>query len=196
MFILDNISFKYKEHYIFNNFNYKSNYHKIGIIGCNGVGKTTLLKILNRELKLENGKVVMDGSTYLSRYDFSKYGNFKVSELLDLLDTLESFNLSQLDYFLDLLHMGSYTTFRISELSQGTVKKIGVLLCLLSTRDYILLDEPFESLDQSSKHALIDYLNQCNRKFLIVDHDIDSVKSVSRDVINLDDIKEVLNEVK
>lgn len=196
MFILDNISFKYKEHYIFNNFNYKSNYHKIGIIGCNGVGKTTLLKILNRELKLENGKVVMDGSTYLSRYDFSKYSNFKVSELLDLLDALESFNLSKLDYFLDLLHMGSYTTFRISELSQGTVKKIGVLLCLLSTRDYILLDEPFESLDQSSKHALIDYLNQCNRKFVIVDHDIDSVKSVSRDVINLDDIKEVLNEVK
>jgi len=170
LYSFDQVSFRYHEH-IFRDYTDEITTAKIGIIGRNGIGKTTLLRLLDHQLFPEKGEVRVDGSTYLVDFDLEKYGAFLIEDLLDVCSHLASFDTSTSSTVMASLSLDGYRRVPISDLSKGTKKKISLLLGLLATPSVLLLDEPFESLDPESNAALVHYIQQREGGVVIVSHE-------------------------
>lgn len=189
MFKIENVTFTYEEnHPVFENLTIQSNQKKIGIIGDNGTGKTTILKLLSKDIFPKEGIISVDGETYLSRYEFQYYKNLTINDLLDLASTLQTFDMDQKNEIIQGLRIESYLNHQLKNLSQGTYKKVGLLLTFLSKAEIILVDEPFESIDQASCEFVKEYLINKQTCFVLVDHHIEEVKKIVEEIIDLNQL--------
>lgn len=176
MFILDDVSFKYQEP-IFSHASIEIPEHKIGIVGENGIGKTTLLRLFNGELFAQSGKIRLDQRSYRFDFSFEKYNNFTIQDMLDIAKHMKAFDCSSSDSLIELLHIGKYMDTKIGKLSKGTAKKVGILLGMLTKDRVLLIDEPFESLDESTNQNLTELFRNSERQMMIVSHDMEYLKN-------------------
>lgn len=172
MYKLENVSFKYQES-IFNEANICIEEEKIGIVGENGIGKTTLLKLFNKELMPEKGSIEVEGRTYRVDFELEKYNKFTINDMIKIAKQLKGFDCSKLDEYIDLLNIQDYMDMEIGKLSKGTAKKVSLLLAFMTKDRVLLLDEPFESIDYKTNKALVDFFVKTDRKIVIVSHDIE-----------------------
>lgn len=170
MYTFERMSFRYRDH-IFKDFSAQIRTRKIGVVGNNGVGKTTLLRLLDQQLVPQAGSVQVDGSTYLVDFELRKYSSFLLADLFDLVAPLSSFDLGAAPGLVDDLNLDEYVRTPLGELSKGVTKKVSLLLGLLATTDVLLIDEPFESIDRASNEALIGILRSTPRALVVVSHD-------------------------
>jgi ATPase subunit of ABC transporter with duplicated ATPase domains len=190
MFKLENVSFKYNKSVIlFEKVNFICHENKLGLIGANGSGKTTLLKLLAHIIRPDEGKIDVSSSSYLSVYDFTNYGLFTMQDFLDLILRLQSFNEVDLETHLIGLGIKKYLHYEIKTLSQGTKKKLGILCTFLSSRDILLIDEPFESVDESSIAYIEKIITASEKKIIVVEHNKQRLKKMMDAVIEIDEIK-------
>jgi len=190
MFKLEDVSFKYnKTAILFEKVNFTCHDHKLGLIGGNGSGKTTLLKLLANIIIPEEGKIEINESSYLSVYDFTNYGLFTMQDFLDLILRLQSFDGAQLEMHLTGLGIKKYLNYEIKALSQGTKKKLGILCTFLSTRDILLIDEPFESVDEASIAYIEHSIIESDKKIIVVEHNKERLRKMMDVVIEIDEIK-------
>jgi ATPase subunit of ABC transporter with duplicated ATPase domains len=164
------MSFRYRE-WVFEAYSGSIEISKVGLVGKNGCGKTTLLKLLDRQLKPQKGRIRVAGSTYMVDFDLSSYKAFWPDDVVELCSHLSSFDTTQADHVIDYLGLGDYIKTPIGELSKGTVKKVALLMGFMSTADVLLVDEPFESIDQESNSHLVMMLRQRQGSHVIVSHD-------------------------
>lgn len=191
MIKLKNMSFSYDSTIdLFENFSYFSESRRIGIIGDNGSGKTTLLNLLSNEITPTNGDIKVDGSVYMSVYDFNYYKKMTINELISLGETLTTFNFIKLDEVVKGLRLEQYLNIKLKNLSQGTFKKVGILFSLLSNADILLIDEPFESLDFESCNFIKEFMMTNKTSYILVDHHIDDVIEITDEVIDLNLLSE------
>lgn len=170
MFTFNDVSFRYRD-YIFRQFSSEITESKIGIVGKNGVGKTTLLRLLDRQLHPQQGDVSANGSTYLVDFNLTKYAPFIIPDFIDLCSHLQSFDVTNASDILNSLFLNEYLDLPIGELSKGTKKKVSLLLGFMSTADILLLDEPFESLDPDSNEAIVRHIINRDGGVVTVSHD-------------------------
>ncbi|WP_442405993.1 ABC transporter ATP-binding protein [Metabacillus malikii] len=149
---------------------------KIGIIGENGIGKTTMLKLMSGQLVPQSGQIALSGDTYFVHFDLFKYKKFTLRDMLDLCMHLESFNCTDYMDYVKALHITSYMDVPIGKLSKGTIKKVALLFGFLSVHPILLIDEPFESLDKASNKNIIRLFNEEERGLVIVSHDLDMLQ--------------------
>ena len=176
MLILDDISFKYQEP-IFTHVSISIPERKIGIVGENGIGKTTLLRLLNSEIHAQSGRILLDEKTYLFHFAFEKYRSFTIRDMLDIAAHMSAFECSAADDLIAQLHIGKYMDTKIGKLSKGTAKKVGLLLGLLTRDRLLLIDEPFESLDEATNLNLTALFRNSERGMIIVSHDMEYLKN-------------------
>ncbi|MCB0910783.1 MAG: ATP-binding cassette domain-containing protein [Propionibacteriaceae bacterium] len=185
MFTFERMSFRYRDH-IFTDFSAEIPTRKIGVVGKNGVGKTTLLRLLDQQLVPQAGSVQVDGSTYLVDFELRKYASFQLTDLFALVSPLASFDLAAAPRLVDDLNLTDYQRTPLGELSKGVTKKVSLLLGLLSTTDVLLIDEPFESIDRDSNEALIGVLRASARGLVVVSHDEDHLERCVDEVYQVD----------
>jgi len=190
MFKLENVSFKYNEKAVlFEKVSFTCTDNKIGLVGANGSGKTTLLKLLAHIIRPDEGKIDVSESSYLSVYDFTNYRIFTMQDFIDLLLKLQSFDETHLMVHLQGLGIKKYLDYEIKALSQGTKKKLGILCALLLTRDILLLDEPFESVDEASIFYIEQTIVESDKKIIVVEHNKERLRKIMETVIDIDEIK-------
>lgn len=178
MLEFDDLSFRYRD-YLFKEYSDRIGEDRIGIMGRNGTGKTTLLRLLDGRLAPERGALRVGGETYLVDYDLGRFKYFHARDLFHLCSTLESFDTSQVFAYAAHLGMDDYLDVPVGELSKGAGKKVSLIMGLCSRADILLLDEPFEGLDQESNSYLTTLLRTGDRKCIVVSHDEDElVRSV------------------
>ena len=171
MWQFKNLYFGYEDNYLLEDVNIDIKENKIGIVGKNGIGKTTLLNIVGKKIAPQKGSVQVSGDSYFTIYDFSKYVKFTIRDFLKLVEPLESFDSSKSDYYIELLDIEEYLDLQIGNLSKGTQKKVGLLLTFLSKKEILLIDEPFESIDENTNNNIIEELRKIDKKYMIVSHD-------------------------
>lgn len=174
----NNVSKLYDDNYVIKNFSLLlENDARIGIVGKNGVGKTTLLKLLMGEIKPTSGEVEI-GSTvkigYFSQENEQLPDNMRVYDFLkekgQIINTVDGpISITEiLDRFL-FFKESQYSY--ISKLSGGEKRRLYLLSVLISSPNILILDEPTNDLDIETLEVLEQYLDDFNGAVITVSHD-------------------------
>ena len=150
---------------------------RIGIIGPNGCGKTTLLKIINGIVKPDSGSVEI-GQTirigYFSQENEYMDASMKVidyiKEVGEYVATSDG-RITASQMLENFLFEGALQWSRIEKLSGGEKRRLYLLRVLMSSPNVLILDEPTNDLDIQTLTILEDYLDRFDGIIIVVSHD-------------------------
>lgn len=151
---------------------------RIGLVGVNGTGKSTLLKLLIGEIEPTSG-TVKRGKTlrigYLSQALVEIDGNERVLDAVEnakrITELAGGKEVSTATLLEDFGFTGDKLTTRISELSGGERRRFQFLRLLLDEPNVLLLDEPTNDLDIDTLNVIEDYLDGWPGTLIVVTHD-------------------------
>lgn len=146
---------------------------RLAIIGNNGTGKTTMLKIINQMLPADSGEIQLGSKVHIGYYDQEHQVLHMEKVLFDeLQDTYPTLNNTRIRNVLAaFLFTGDDVFKRIKDLSGGERGRVSLAKLMLSNANFLILDEPTNHLDITSKEILEHALNQYTGTVLYVSHD-------------------------
>ena len=180
---LQNICLSYNENLILNNINFSINHGEVvALIGENGVGKTTLLKVITGEIPPDSGKVHLHNETvgYVPQ-SISAEGT--VRQFFDA-----SFEPWRIEMALEQVELGDISrNTNVNDLSGGQKARLVLAKVLANefTPTILLFDEPTNNLDQAGLDWLGNYIRQFRSGVLIVSHDRAFINQVATKVVEL-----------
>jgi ATP-binding cassette subfamily F protein uup len=176
---INNIDFSYPDKLILDDFSYTfKKGEKCGIVGRNGTGKSTLLRLLVGEILPDAGRIV-PGQTiqfgYFAQDGLPVKGNKRVIDIVKEqaeVIRLESGNYVGASQFLNYFgfkYEQQYTYYE--DLSGGEKRKLSLLITLLKNPNFLILDEPTNDFDIDTLNLLEDFLTHYQGCILVVSHD-------------------------
>ncbi len=146
---------------------------RVAVIGSNGTGKTTLLKIINGLLPADRGQVRLGTRVQVGYYDQEQQVLHMEKTLFDeLQDAYPNMDNTQVRSVLAaFLFTGDDVFKRVGDLSGGERGRVSLAKLMLSESNLLILDEPTNHLDIVSKEILEDALNSYTGTVLYVSHD-------------------------
>lgn len=146
---------------------------RVGLIGPNGIGKSTLFKIIMNELAPTSGEVQMGKGVTIAYFDQEMKtldeNKTVAEELWDRYPKLDRFQIHA--YLARFLFTGDDLDKRIGDLSGGEKGRLSLLIIMLSGANFLLLDEPTNHLDIESKESLEAALKDYTGTILTISHD-------------------------
>ena len=139
-----------------------------GLIGPNGVGKTTLIKCLVGIYKVDEGEILYDGSNIYDNIETKKrvayvadenkfFSSFKVRDIVKYYKfAYDNFDENKFNKLNKVFNVP--LNRRLSQLSKGTKMRVSIIIALCQGADYIILDEPTSGLDPILKNKLMKIL--------------------------------------
>ncbi len=161
---------------------------KVGVIGINGTGKSTLLKILAGQEEADGGKVVTSAGLvigYLSQTPTFPAGIRVLDAVLSGDKHGESDREGRAKSLLTRFALYDYQQ-KVEELSGGQKKRVALVQLLLRQADLLILDEPTNHLDQEMAAWLEEYLRTFRGSVLMVTHDRYFLDSVCNRILEVD----------
>lgn len=160
---------------------------RVAIVGGNGTGKTTLLKIINQMLPQDEGTVQLGSRVQIGYYDQEHQVLHMEKTLFDeLQDTYPGLNNTQIRNVLAAFLFTSDDVFkRIRDLSGGERGRVSLAKLMLSEANFLILDEPTNHLDIVSKEILESALNQYTGTILYVSHDRYFINKTATRILDL-----------
>ncbi len=159
--LFDNVSFEIKKG------------EKVALIGNNGTGKTTILKIINHIIDTDAGKVKLGANVEIGYYDQEHNVLHMDKTAFDEIgDAYPDMTNTQIRNMLAcFLFTGDDVFKKISDLSGGERGRVSLAKLMLSNANFLILDEPTNHLDIMSKEILESALNRYTGTVLYVSHD-------------------------
>lgn len=218
---VQNVSFSYDTHHVLSNLSLRVERGDfLALLGSNGTGKTTLLKILLDELKPTNGTVLLYGQNVHAFKDWTKFSYLAqnataiaagfpttVKELvasnlhaeLGFFRILNALQRKRVKDALNLVGMGEYQNRLFSKLSGGQMQKVMLARCLVNNPEILLLDEPTSALDETSTAAFFDLLRKIaleqKTTIIVSTHSQICSKGYCDKILNLDQHRHEENQV-
>ena len=191
---IEHLTKSYTERLLFDDTSFSiGDSEKVGLIGINGTGKSTLLKIVAGLEEPDDGSVIRRRNLYI-RY-LPQIPQFTPGD--SVLDSIVRDNLNE-PHFTSreeieasaktiLTKLGIYDfTAKVETLSGGQRKRVALTSVLLSTADLLILDEPTNHLDSEMADWLEDYLKKFRGALLMITHDRYFLDSVTNRIVELD----------
>ena len=184
---IENLSKSYDKK-IFSNVNlniYRG--EKVALIGENGVGKTSLFKMILGDLNYDEGNIKLGEQVFTAYFDQEmstlKDDNTVIDELWDSFPKL---NYNEVRNLLSrFLFIGEDIFKEISDLSGGEKGRLALLKLMLSKSNFLLMDEPTNHLDMDSKEILEDAILNYQGTIFVISHDRYFLNKIASKVVEL-----------
>ena len=208
-----NISLSYGNRLILDNINFKINEGQIfGMLGPNGVGKSTIFNLITGLITPKFGKILINGHDatnfpiylrtkkfkvgYVPQYggyfnDLSLYDNLKAISEIIITDT--NLRTQRINYVISKFELDNLKEIKAKHLSGGQKRKLVLALALLSEPKVLLLDEPFAALDvltiKMLQEIIVNLQQESRITICICDHQ-------ARDLLACVDVAMILSNCK
>ena len=203
---IEKINKKFSKKIVLNNVSFSvSTGEIVALVGRNGNGKTTLLKILSGIYSQDSGEIGIEGVDnrnikkqliYIpDRFDYFKNSKIKkVCEFYKL--AYENFDEQYFKTELEKIKLSQ--TSRLSELSKGQLAIFSLILGISCRTKFIFLDEPLDGIDVINIKMIVDYILDAQSDgvgLLISSHQLNALENISDRVVYLDDGVGVSEEI-
>ena len=163
---------------------------KVGLIGGNGVGKSTILKIIMGQLEAAAGSVKTGSRVKMSYYDQEHRQLNPKNKIIDEIVYQYDVTLNEArDLLAQVLFFGEDVEKRIGDLSGGEKARVALLKIILDEPNLLIMDEPTNHLDISAKEIVEEFLLEFPGTVFMVSHDRYLLDSVCTRTIVLEDHK-------
>lgn len=190
---IENLSFGYEDGMVLENVNMNINKGDfVGIIGSNGTGKSTLIKLMLGLLPLKSGNIIVEGENvgYVPQVGLAVKADFPatVTEvvMLNLYKQIGLFKRpgkqhnEMVEKALDIVGMVDKADKQIGKLSGGQQQRVMIAKALVSSPEILILDEPAAAVDIENEHMLYQLLIKLNKErhltIVMVTHSIESIE--------------------
>ncbi len=173
---------------LFTNLNFEiKRGERVALIGNNGTGKTTILKILNGLLDADQGSFCLGTKVKIGYYDQEHHVLHMEKTLFEeISDTYPSLDNTKIRNTLAaFLFTGDDVFKRIQDLSGGERGRVSLAKLMLSEANFLILDEPTNHLDIVSKEILEEALNRYTGTVLYVSHDRYFINTTATRILDL-----------
>lgn len=173
----------------------------LGLLGRNGAGKTTSIRIIMDLFKADSGKILLDGKEFNPRNhhigylpeERGLYPKKKVLEQLIYLGELRGLSKKQAKentlYWLERLGVEIYKDKKLDTLSKGNQQKVQLAETFLTNPDIIILDEPFSGLDPVNSQILKDIISEqidSDKLLIFSSHQMNYVEEFCEEIALID----------
>ena len=175
-------------HTLFNNINFEIRRGEhVAVIGDNGTGKTTLLKILNEVIPADCGTFTLGSNVHIGYYDQEHHVlHMEKTIFEEISDDYPSLTNTEIRNTLAaFLFTGEDVFKRIGDLSGGERGRVSLAKLMLSEANFLILDEPTNHLDIASKEILEQALNNYTGTVLYVSHDRYFINQTATRILDL-----------
>lgn len=182
------LSKSFSHNHLFSNINFDiKREEKVAIVGNNGTGKTTILKIINNLISPDSGDVKLGSKVKIGYYD-QEHQVLNMDKTLfdELQDTYPTLDNTTIRNVLAAFLFTSDDVFkRIKDLSGGERGRVSLAKLMLSEANFLILDEPTNHLDITSKEILESAINSYSGTVLYVSHDRYFINKTATRILDL-----------
>lgn len=160
---------------------------KVGLIGPNGIGKTTLFKIILGNVSSTQGEITLGHHVNIGYFD-QEQTNLNLNKTI--IDEIWDEN-PELDYYQIRTYLSQFLFFgdnifkEVGDLSGGERSRLALLKLMLSKSNFLLMDEPTNHLDIDSKEILEEALQNYNGTLFVISHDRYFLNTVTNKIFEL-----------
>ena len=189
MIKVKNLYFKYDKEWVLEDISFEVKKNEFfTIIGPNGGGKTTLLKLLLGFLKPTKGEILIDGKPPSKAKTLLGYvpqhTNFSLDMPITVLDIVKQGRLKKGKFFFDkedeekamfylkMLKIDKFKDKKIKDLSGGQRQKVLIARALASEPKILVMDEPTSAIDMKGQKEILDLIEKLDMTRVVVSHDI------------------------
>ena len=160
---------------------------RVALIGSNGTGKTTILKLINGIIPADSGSIYLGAKVNIGYYDQEHHVLDPDKTIFDeIRDAYPDLNNTQIRNTLAAFLFTNEDVFKyIKDLSGGERGRVSLAKLMLSNANFLILDEPTNHLDITSKEILENALNSYTVTVLFVSHDRYFINSTATRIIEL-----------
>jgi len=176
---LKNISKAFDDTVILDEFSYQFvKGERIGILGKNGVGKSTFLKVLMGEEPADSGEIETGETIVYGHYqqqgieiDGSKRVIEVIKEVAEVIELANGDKITASQFLEHFMFPGKMQYTPVEKLSGGEKRRLGLMMILIKNPNFLILDEPTNDLDLLTLNKLEDFLQNFGGCLIIVSHD-------------------------
>lgn len=205
-----NLCKSYGNHLVLNDISFSIRENEIvGFIGPNGAGKSTLMKCLCGLIHMDSGNVTICGHDIQSQREKALshqasliespglFFNMTGYENLEIFASLKNVSKDKLQQMADYTRIGDYLKKPVSSYSLGMKQRLALSIALLSSPQFLMLDEPMNGLDPSGvfelRKELRKMVDEYGMSLLISSHQLNEIEKIADRIIYIENgkIKEV-----
>lgn len=201
--LITKLSKKYGESIVLNNFNYEFKNGIYGLLGQNGAGKTTFLKILLKLINTYSGNIEIDGKKLYQMKDnyFAQigylpqslrfYDHFTASEMMMYIGKLKAMKEKDVFEYTEMLfkelNLTNCADKKVGSFSGGMKQRLGICQALINNPKLVIFDEPTASLDPIERINFRNLVSKLSKDKIIIisTHIVEDIAAIANEVLIL-----------